>query len=164
MKTPPSSMRLSSSKLEMTRPLADPHPGQVLSDGVVPRRVTFSQSRHSKNFGSNLRAMATPSRSRFLSLPMSGSCPYRARPLYPRAVADGSFCLLLTRVEPRPSRRTLHRFARCCVRDGKLASATLKNAPGERADGGSRLTAVRCLSPGAVPSRNSRPTLQTFYC
>src|SRR5262249_39220954 len=50
-----------SSEIEMTRPFADPHPGQVLSDVVLPRRVTFSQSKHSKNFGSNLRPMLLPS-------------------------------------------------------------------------------------------------------
>src|SRR5262252_6872803 len=61
LKTAPSSMRLSSSELEMTRPFADPHPGQVLSDVVLPRRVTFSQSKHSKNLGSSLRPMLLPS-------------------------------------------------------------------------------------------------------
>src|SRR5689334_12202956 len=66
-------MRLSSSEIEMTRPFADPHPGHVLSDVVLPRRVAFSQSMHSKNFGSILRPMATASRTRFLLFPGSGS-------------------------------------------------------------------------------------------
>src|SRR5262249_50296454 len=34
---------------------------------------------------------------------------------------------------------------------GKLAGATPKNAPASRGDGGSRLMALRCLSPGTVP-------------
>jgi len=82
----PSSMRLSSSELEITRPFADPHPGQVLSDVILPIRVTLSQSRHSKNFTSSLRAMQLhrDHASCFCNMPRSRA------PFYTRSVATTS--------------------------------------------------------------------------
>jgi hypothetical protein len=65
-----SSIRLSSSALEMTRPLGDPHRGHMFSDGVSLRRVAFWQSGHSKNVVSRLRAMRLPSSITFLFIPL----------------------------------------------------------------------------------------------
>src|SRR5262249_33844517 len=79
-------MRLSSSEPEMTRPFTDPHPGQVLWDVVLPRRVTFWQSRHSKNFGSSLCPIRLP---RDLRIPFLQPPPSRAL-FYTRGVATTS--------------------------------------------------------------------------